>query len=688
MTKNWIKKILLSLFLIFFLLQPVIASAEELTETAKNAATTGVGIVSGIMLLNPTMWPLGIAFQQISQTLGGGSSNKCNESNFITDPYCAIAKIIIDVQRSVGSSIVTVSQILLTQSTNSDILTQASSENNVIVQAGWGIVRNIANAALVIGLIIIAITIILGYQENKAKQVLINFILIALLINFTPVICGFIIDGANVITSSFLSGGTNTGFAGAIEQAYGLIEKATNKNPLDKIVLGTILFIFSIVASVIMFLYSLLFMARTVILWILVIVSPIAFATKVFPQSKYIKKIFPSITYWDDWWESFIQWAVIGIPAAISLYLSMYLTAGASAGLSAMTSNNILDTLMPFATPFIFMIAGFFITISSGGQVGAVVGGLAAAGFAATAGRAIGWGKEKAKAGGEWAFEGAKRTAAGAALGALEGGAGTEGFKDLAKGVFKGAVMGGLTPAGRERAEEEIAKGKENIGWSKRGEYASKRKGEIDESEKRMSNLSETEQREILYSTAITKQGGIDKVGALKELTKNGKLKTDDLNFLASNKKMFEALGADLKEVSKARPDYAPQLINKAPSEVLTGMSPSEAGKKINSGAFASPNVLFSTHYNVINGKIKKGSAEDIKNIQDGLITELNNYLGSIPGANFQTITRDNLDQQTQNNWNHIENYLETLRNDNTEASKRKEQTLSELLNHVYYGNI
>lgn len=451
---NNVKKLLLSVILITFLISPTAAFAEDPLQTVENAAN----IISNVTLLNPATWPISISIRTISGLVGGGgNTGKCNDANIISSPFCAITGFIIELQKLLATQLVGFGQNILTINTNSNLLTQASSQNNIIVQSGWGIVRNIANAALVIGLIIIAITIILGYQENKAKQVLINFILIALLINFTPVICSFIIDGSNVLTASFLSGGTNTGFTESIGTAYNILNSDVSKDPMKKIVEGTIYFFFAIIATVIMCLYGLLFMARTVILWILVIVSPIAFATKVFPQSKYIKKVFPSVTYWDDWWESFVQWTVISIPAAISLYISIQLMSVSGASVSAMNSGNVLDTLMAFATPFIFMMAGFMITISSGGQIGSFVGGAATGIFAATAGRAIGWGREKAAGVGGWAEDRVKRTgsylkegALGIAGGALSG--------DIPISGTPGSVMAGTKELLTSKTAREIGR--------------------------------------------------------------------------------------------------------------------------------------------------------------------------------------------------------------------------------------
>jgi len=146
---------------------------------------------------------------------------------------------------------------------------------------------------------------------------LINFVLIALLINFTPVFCGIIIDFADKIMSLFLTGDISSDLSGTIIE--GLASKSFSiNNPIIPVAY----LLFALLASVIYFLYAFLFIARHIVLWFLVIVSPIAFASKVFPQSQYIKIVFPSITYWDDWWKTFLQWVIIGIPAGFSIYLS------------------------------------------------------------------------------------------------------------------------------------------------------------------------------------------------------------------------------------------------------------------------------------------------------------------------------------------------------------------------------
>lgn len=291
----------------------------------------------------------------------------------ILNPLGAMRCFTLDLLSTISTAFISLSSDLLNNIIDGKMTGLGfSTTDNFVIEIGWGIVRNVANAALVIGLVWIAISIILG-RENKAKETLINFIIIALLINFTPVICSFIIDGSNIITNSFMSGGVSDSYSTGITTAYGSIKTATNVDIVMQITYAVILLLFSLFFGVILLLYSLLFIARTIILWILVIVSPIAFATHAFPKFKHLGKIFPSILSWDEWWGSFWQWCVIGIPAGLSIYLAnkilvAYSTSPASqiSALSTFSPDNIFGFLFAYVLPFAFLLVGFFMSISTG----------------------------------------------------------------------------------------------------------------------------------------------------------------------------------------------------------------------------------------------------------------------------------------------------------------------------------
>ena len=73
------------------------------------------------------------------------------------------------------------------------------------VNTGWPIVRDLANMIIVLGFVVIGIATALRIREYEAKQLLAKLIVIALLVNFSLLLCGIIIDGTNIVMTSFFN---------------------------------------------------------------------------------------------------------------------------------------------------------------------------------------------------------------------------------------------------------------------------------------------------------------------------------------------------------------------------------------------------------------------------------------------------------------------------------------------------
>ncbi|GAG19127.1 unnamed protein product, partial [marine sediment metagenome] len=72
-------------------------------------------------------------------------------------------------------------------------------EQNPIVQVGWTLTRDLINMFFVIVLAFIGLATALRIEQYKYEKLLPIFIGIALIINFSPVICGLFIDASNII---------------------------------------------------------------------------------------------------------------------------------------------------------------------------------------------------------------------------------------------------------------------------------------------------------------------------------------------------------------------------------------------------------------------------------------------------------------------------------------------------------
>jgi 16S rRNA (adenine1518-N6/adenine1519-N6)-dimethyltransferase len=275
-----------------------------------------------------------------------------------------IASFFILLQ-SVGTIFLSTAGILLSWVISPDFI-NISFTTNPFVQTGWSIVRDFANMFFILVLVVIGLATALRYKEYEAKKTLPLLILIALLINFTPVICGFVIDASNIAMNFFLSE-VGSGLGSAIEKLgqswdkYAeMIEQGTK--PTAVAGYGFTMAIFTFVTAFIYLIFALLFMVRYVALWTLVILSPIAFFCYILPATK---------KAWDTWWQQFIQWCIVGVIGAFFLYMAeimnsqfVDLSISAPVGLEGEPLNAI-TSFFPFLVPIIFLIIGLFVTLSS-----------------------------------------------------------------------------------------------------------------------------------------------------------------------------------------------------------------------------------------------------------------------------------------------------------------------------------
>ncbi len=247
---------------------------------------------------------------------------------------------------------------------------------NAFVYLGWTLTRDLTNIVFVIALVVIGLGTALrmsGYQAQKALPIL---IIIALLINFTPVILGLIIDASNIVTNFFIQGGFSGGTTLA-SQVFGQWQNTMNlvgglkfwdpvaTNEAMSAAIGSmVLVFFNIAAAIIYLLFSLLFVFRYVALWILVILSPFAFASYILPATKQI---------WTIWWKQFIQWCLITVIATFFLYLADYLinlTARGTlkfemeemAGLPGLAP--IFNGVLPYLVPLALLAVGLFASLT------------------------------------------------------------------------------------------------------------------------------------------------------------------------------------------------------------------------------------------------------------------------------------------------------------------------------------
>ena len=252
-----------------------------------------------------------------------------------------------------------------------------------IVDVGWPIVRDFINMFFIIALVVIGLATSLRIKEYQFQKTLPTLIMIAILINFTPVICGLIIDASNILMNFFLE--ELTGFQLMIKffnmQNSAVWEALSHPFSLSyaSAALGKtiVMLVFSLGipkvfwgAAYIFFMFSLLFITRYVMLWALVIVSPIAFFSRIFPGSQ--KYLFKSILGWDEWWKEFIEWSLVGVIAGFFLYLGEQLMVKAPTLISGLPPGqggggwsvivDFVNNFLPWMVVLVFLWLGYKIT--------------------------------------------------------------------------------------------------------------------------------------------------------------------------------------------------------------------------------------------------------------------------------------------------------------------------------------
>ncbi|MBI1984966.1 MAG: hypothetical protein HYS60_02535, partial [Candidatus Wildermuthbacteria bacterium] len=174
------------------------------------------------------------------------------------------------------------------------------------VHSAWNIMRHFVDSLFILILALIGFATILRIQSYQFQKTLPALLIIVLLINFSGVLVGFVVDIGNVITNYFLTEAGGPPWQNTIREV-------PNWGGADALALNIVQIVYYFVSILIYLTVMLLFGLRTIVLWALAIISPIAFALYILPATR---------RYWNQWWQQLIQWALLGIPISIFIFLA------------------------------------------------------------------------------------------------------------------------------------------------------------------------------------------------------------------------------------------------------------------------------------------------------------------------------------------------------------------------------
>ncbi len=323
----------------------------------------------------------------------------------------------------------------------------AFSESNVI-GLGWALVRNVVNMFVVVILLVISVLTIVGDKRVNWQQNIPNLLVAVILVNFSRTICGFFIDISQVIMFTFVNalldiaagnfagllGLNNFGEYSMFSALLDSEENATGISASAQLGAAYLQFILYVSIAVIMFLLALAFIWRIVVLWILVIMSPLAFFLGG------IKGIFGAAAGANSqWWGKFSAALTMGPLLTFFLWLSL---AAASSGTIAKSEFFPLPETPSAATLQSFQSDQFLSVLL--GLVLLVVGMQQAASAASSLGGMASWAINEKM--GKNVVSGVARVAGLQAVGYTGARAAAEGGRRLAGGAIQAGAQLGKIP--------------------------------------------------------------------------------------------------------------------------------------------------------------------------------------------------------------------------------------------------
>lgn len=189
------------------------------------------------------------------------------------------------------------------------------------VSKGWLLVRDTVNMFFVVILLVIAFSTVLRIEKYSYKRLLGSLLLAAILVNFSKLICGFLIDISQVVMLTFVNAFKDAA-EGNFAEMLGLKHMMSMRKDLGDAsisgisLLGSLILalIMTIVALVVILVILVILIGRIITLWFLVLLSPLVFVFNLLPQTQ---------RYTSMWWEKFTNQLIVGPVLAFFLWLSL-----------------------------------------------------------------------------------------------------------------------------------------------------------------------------------------------------------------------------------------------------------------------------------------------------------------------------------------------------------------------------
>ena len=286
-----------------------------------------------------------------------------------------------------------------------------TSYNNFVNESSiigaWVIIRDLCNMFFILILLVVAFAAILRIESYQWKKILPKLLIMAVLINFSRTFCGLIIDASQIIMLTFVNAWAGNGSGFVVMTRMTTYFSSVIGNEFSKfgsgdysilnIVVGMLVGIMFLMISGIVLLVALaVFLMRVIMLWIYIVLSPLAFMAAAFPAGQ---------KYASQWWSEFIKYIINGPVLAFFIWMAFMVSAQIDKDSSILFNNTqcfgltqgmCLNNFLPFIISIGMLLGGLIITQQIGG-VGSSI-----------AGKGLDWAKKSLAAPGKLAGWGGK----------------------------------------------------------------------------------------------------------------------------------------------------------------------------------------------------------------------------------------------------------------------------------------
>ena len=278
---------------------------------------------------------------------------------------------IINVFIELFGNLVKLSSFFLNVSIDETVVKMAERIGNIEgIEGGWEVVRDLANISFIFILLAIAIRTILGIKTSETRQLLAYTIVVGLLLNFSLLFTQIIVDASNILALEFYEviiqedGGIAERLLQdmKISSIHDYSDNASNANYGgygQMLTQGLGAIILMMIVTFIFFAAALMLVMRFVILVMLMVLSPLAFAAYILPKTRgqtmqWFEKLI-SESFWVP-----IYFALLYIALAITSSIADTQGTGQSVGQALQNPQNTSAT----ATLINFVIIVFFFVAS------------------------------------------------------------------------------------------------------------------------------------------------------------------------------------------------------------------------------------------------------------------------------------------------------------------------------------